>query len=363
MTMSLMALDLRISLALLAGLLAAPPASAQQPFAIGPVSAAPGAIACGTLTIPARSGDEGTTIPISIVNGARPGPVLALTAGVHGQEYTPVLALQRVLEAIDPGSLAGTLVLVHVANMPSYLSRTIYYSPADGKNLNRVFPGKADGTLSERIAFVITREIIERATHVIDLHCGDGNESLRPYSYWTTTGKPDVAEAGKQMALAFGLDHIVIDRERPQDATASVYLSNTAITRGKPALTIESGGLARSDEDAIAAIERGIAGVLRHLGMRAAGPPPVAQPIWIERSEVLRSGATGIFYPAVERGHTVAQGTLIGRVTDFHGKVVEELRSPFAGEILYVIGTPAISRGEPVAFVGSTAAAPAPPKH
>ena len=92
--------------------------------------------------------------------------------------------------------------------------------------------------------------------------------------------------------------------------------------------------------------------------MRADGPPPVAQPIWIERSEVLRSSGTGIFYPAVERGHTVAQGTLIGRVTDFHGKVIEELRAPFAGEILYVIGTPAISKGEPVAFVGSATAAP-----
>lgn len=69
-----------------------------------------------------------------------------------------------------------------MANMPSYLGRTIYYSPVDHKNLNRVFPGKADGTLSERIADVITREVIDRATHVIDIHCGDGNESLRPYA-------------------------------------------------------------------------------------------------------------------------------------------------------------------------------------
>jgi len=89
--------------------------------------------------------------------------------------------------------------------------------------------------------------------------------------------------------------------------------------------------------------------------MRVDGPVPVAQPIWIERSEVLRSSGTGIFYPAVERGHTVAQGTLIGRVTDFHGRVIEEVRAPFPGEVLYVVGTPAISKGEPVAFVGSTA--------
>ena len=80
----------------------------------------------------------------------------------------------------------------------------------------------------------------------------------------------------------------------------------------------------------------------------------MAQPIWIQRSQVLRSGFTGIFQPAVERGHTVAEGTLIGRITDFHGRMLEEIRAPFAGEILYVIGTPPISKGEPVAFVGAT---------
>jgi predicted deacylase len=322
-------------------------------FTVGPVTAAPGTTATGAITVAARTGDHGTTIPISVVHGAKPGPVLALTAGVHGQEYAPVIALQRMLTSLDAKSLAGTVILVHVANMPSYLGRTIYYSPADGKNLNRVFPGRADGTLSERIALAITKEVIERATHVIDLHCGDGNESLRPYTYWITTGAPNVAAAGKQMALAFGLDHIVVDRERPVDAAASIYLSNTAITRGKPALTIESGGLARTDEESIAAIERGVAGVMKHLGMRADGPSPVAQPLLLERSEVLRSGSTGIFYPAVERGQTVAQGALIGRVSDFHGKTLEEIKSPFAGEILYVIGTPAISKGEPIAFVGS----------
>jgi len=330
-------------------------AQPAPPFTVGPVTAAPGTTASGTIAVPARNGDTGTTIPITVIHGVKPGPVLALTAGVHGQEYAPVLALQRLLETVDPKTLSGTLILVHVANMPSYLGRTIYYSPADRKNLNRVFPGKEDGSLSERIAFALTKNVIERATHVIDVHCGDGNESLRPYAYWITTGKPEVAAAGKQLALAFGLDHIIVDNERPSDPNASIYLSNTAITRGKPALTVESGGLARTDEASIAAIERGVSGVLKHLGMRAEGPPPVAQPIWIERSEVLRSGGTGIFYPAVERGHTVAQGTLIGRVTDFHGATIEEIRAPFAGEILYVIGTPAISKGEPIAFVGAAA--------
>jgi predicted deacylase len=327
-------------------------AAAQSSFTVGGATAAPGTTATGTLRIAPRGGDGGTEIPFSIVHGMKAGPVLALVAGTHGMEYAPIIALQRVRTAIDPKTLTGTIVMVHVANMPSYLSRTIYYSPADGKNLNRVFPGNPNGTLSERIAEAITREVIARATHVVDIHCGDGNESLRPYVYWITTGAPEVAEAGKRLALASGFDHIVIDRGRPTDAAKSIYLSNTAILRGKPALTVESGYLGNTDDASIARIERAVAGWLRELGMRSDGPQPVTAPVWIDRNEVLTSGVTGIFYPAVERGHTVGQGALLGRITDFHGTLREEVKAPFAGVVLYVLGTPPISKGEPVAFIG-----------
>ena len=324
-----------------------------QGFTVGGVTAQPGTVASGELAIAPAGGDAGTRVPFSILHGTKPGPVLALIAGVHGQEYTPILALQRLRSSIDPATLAGTVIMVHVANMPSFTARTIYYSPADRKNLNRVFPGRADGTLSERIANAITREVIDRATHLVDIHSGDGNESLRPYVYWITTGPPAVAETGRKMALASGFDHIVIDRGRPTDPAASVYLSNTAILRGKPALTVESGFLAVSDEASIARIEHAVAGWLKLLGMRAAGPDPVEHPIWIDRSEVLTSKFTGVWHPAVERGHTVTEGTIIGRVTDFFGKTLQEVRAPFAGQVLYVVGTPAMNEGEPVGFIGA----------
>jgi predicted deacylase len=86
--------------------------------------------------------------------------------------------------------------------------------------------------------------------------------------------------------------------------------------------------------------------------MRSDGPASVAAPVWIDRSEVLTSTATGIFYPAVERGHSVAAGAVLGRITDFHGVLLQEVKAPFAGIVLYVLGTPPISKGEPVAFVG-----------
>ena len=339
--------------AILLLLLAVPrPGFAQQPVSVGSITAAPGSVAAGSLDVPARSGDPGTTIPITVINGTSSGPVLALIAGTHGMEYVPIVALQRLRTAIDPKTLKGTVIMVHVANMPSFLGRTIYYSPVDQKNLNRVYPGKADGTLSERIADTITREVIARATHVVDLHCGDGNESLRPYSYWITTGDPKVAQTGREMALAFGLEHIVVDHERPTDPAKSVYTSNTAITRGKPALTTETGGMAVVDEASIDLVRRGVAGLMKHLGMRTDGPVPVAKPVLFEKNEVLRAGATGIFYAAVEKGREVKKGTRLGHITDFHGKTVEEVLAPFDGQVLYVIGTPPITKGEPVAMIG-----------
>jgi predicted deacylase len=322
-------------------------------FTIDSVNAAPGTLESGTLVVPAGARDPGASIPFTVVHGVRPGPVLALVAGTHGAEYVPIVALQRLRAAIDPATLSGTVVMVHVANMPSFLGRTVYYSPVDGQNLNRVFPGKPDGTLSERIADILTREVIDRATHVADLHGGDGNESLRPYAYWITTGEAEVARASRAMAVAFGLDRIVVDHDRPTDPAASSFLSNTAILRGKPAITTEVGDRARVDEDMVALTLRGVAGLLRHLGMQEDGPPPGPDPVWIGRGEVLRAGATGLFYPAVAKGDRVAAGAAIGRITDFHGTVLEAVRAPFAGEILYVVDTPPISRGEPLGMVAS----------
>lgn len=320
-------------------------------FTVGTVTAAPGTRASGFLEVPARS-DAGTRIPVTLLHGAKPGPVLALIAGTHGYEYSPIVAMQRFPSKVDPRELAGTIIVVHVANPPSFLGRTIYYSPVDGKNLNRVYPGKADGTVSERIADVITREVIDRADYLVDLHCGGGNEALRPYSYWETVGTPEVNEKTKQMVLAFGLDHIVIQTERPTDPARSVYTSNTAILRGKPAITTETGLLGRVDTSGADLAEAGVFNLLRHFRMLPGEPQRVEHPVWFDRAEVLRSPATGIFQAQVQPDQTVAQGTLLGVLTDFFGHPVQEIRSPFAGVVLYIVATPPVSQGEPLGMVG-----------
>ena len=187
--------------------------SSTNAFVLGSIEAQVGTTVSGYLEVP-RGIDQATRIPVSIIHGARPGPVLALVAGTHGYEYPPITALQQLRGALDPASLSGTILMVHVANPPSFLGRTIYTSPIDGKNLNRVYPGKPDGTISERIAHSITTQVIERADYLVDMHGGDGNEILRPYIYMPVTGNEELDGKVRGMALAFGLDHIVIDPGR-----------------------------------------------------------------------------------------------------------------------------------------------------
>jgi predicted deacylase len=297
--------------------------------------------------------DAGTQIPVTTIQGSQPGPTLALIAGNHGYEYPPILALQRLHAEIDSAALSGTVILVHVANMPSFLGRTVYFSPIDGKNLNRMYPGRADGSVSERIAYAITTEIIERADYVLDLHCGDGNESLRPYVYQTVTADPRMNESIARLALAFGIDHIVVDRSRPTDPARSIYCSNTAITRGKPAMTVESGYLGTSDPQCVDQIAAGVHGVLRELKMMPTGPAPLTDAVYLDPAEVLTSPETGILYPHVERGDRVRKGQLLARITDFFGAAIAQIYSPLDGVVLYIVATPPIVKGQPVGCVGA----------
>jgi len=328
-------------------------AQEPAPFTVGGVTARAGQAVSGYIEVPAGA-DSASRIPITVVRGARGGPVVAFIAGTHGAEVQPVLALQRVRRRLDPVQLKGTVVLVHVANPPSYFGRTVYYSPVDGKNLNRVYPGRADGTVSERLAYAITHEVIAKADYVVDLHAGDGNESLRPYAYWTPLGlDPRVDSLQLRMILAFGHDLVVVDTTRPKDLASSTYTTNTALLLGKPAITTENGWLGAPAEAMIRRNVDGVFRLLRWLGMQQGTVAPPRRVTYLRRFEVLRSTETGTWHPLVARAQRVRAGALLGYLTDVFGEGRTEVRSPFAGEVLYVVATPPMSRGEPLAMIGA----------
>jgi predicted deacylase len=326
------------------------PAEEGKEITIGNLIALPGQTVSGFLYVAGGDAPD-TKIPISIVNGSKSGPILALIAGIHAYEYPPIEALLRLKAQINPKEIKGALLLVHIANLQAFQKRTIYYNPYDWLNLNRVFPGNPNGTISRRIAHVITQEIIKRSDYLIDLHCGDGNESLIPYSYWSKGGNPNVDLISKKLVEVFGI-YPIIETERPNDPDATVYVDNTAIQIGKPAFTTESGQLGILDEESVHLLLRGVKNVMRYLKMIDGEVKDFGKPIYIKRFEVIRSNHDGIFYPLTKRGYHINKGEPLGYVTDYFGNKLETIYSPLTGQVLYIVGTPPSNKGEPLAEVG-----------
>ena len=155
-------------------------------FTVGSATARSGEKATGYLAVPAGL-DASASIPVIVVNGVKPGPVLALVAGSHGTEYASIVALQKLAQAADPAELSGTLIIVPLVNVASFAQKVPHLNPVDGKNMNRFYPGKPDGTQTDRASWVIAKQVVEKSDYLIDLHGGDLDENLRRYSYWAQT--------------------------------------------------------------------------------------------------------------------------------------------------------------------------------
>lgn len=237
----------------------------ERKFEIGGASISAGETYRGTLKVPSGEDNVETFIPITVHHGSNSGPVLSLISGIHGSEYAPILSMQRLAGLIDPRQLSGTLIIVHVANIPAFTARTIYLSPNDLKNLNRAFPGNVNGTVTERIASTLKTEVILRSDYVVDIHAGDANEGLRPSytAYYAEAGGREVIDESKRIAIAFGLGTIVEFSGSYQSVDDAIYTSAQAVTLGIPAIDIESGELGKTDDQYITPIIDGAQNIMR----------------------------------------------------------------------------------------------------
>jgi predicted deacylase len=339
---------------LVCGLFCSTAAQTRATFTVGTASAARGQRATGTIEVPAGV-DAALSIPVAVFHGAKAGPVLAIVAGSHGTEYTSIIALEKLITTLNPAEISGTVIIVPLINIQSFEQKVPHLNPVDKKSMNRWYPGKMDGTQTDRASYLITKQVVEQCDHLIDLHGGDLDESLRPYSYWTKTGNEQQDQISKEMVLSFGLDHIIISADRPKDPQASRYLENTASTRGKPSITAEAGYAGTVETDDLNALVNGCLNVMRYLKMLPGAPAVVEHPVWIEKVVTLASEQTGIFYPSVKRGTYVEQGMKVGYVTDYLGKVTFEARAPVAGIVLYVCAVPSMTKGATITNIGVVA--------
>src|SRR5258707_2540417 len=151
--------------------------AAQSKFTVGTASSAPGEKSSGTLEVPAGV-DAATSIPVVVVNGAKPGKVIALVSGAHGTEYVSIIAIEKLIAALDPAQVTGTVILVPLINIQSFEQEVPHVNPVDDKSMNRFYPGKADGTQTDRASYVITKEIVDRCDYLIDYDRDDLYQSL-----------------------------------------------------------------------------------------------------------------------------------------------------------------------------------------
>jgi predicted deacylase len=323
-------------------------------LAVGTAKAAAGEKATGFIEIPVGV-DAGASVPVIVVNGASPGPILALVAGSHGTEYASILALQKLAQISDPAQLSGALIIVPLVNVQSFLQKVPHLNPIDSKNMNRYFPGSENGTQTDRVSWAIAKQVVEKCDYLIDLHGGDLDENLRRYSYWANTGKEPLDTDSKNMALAFGLDHIIIQDYRTPGASGAINLSRFALSLGKPCVTAEAGHAGTSNAEDVDGLIQGSLSVMRSLKMLAGKPTPVEHPLWIGHITVLTSEQDGVFFPLVGPEAYVQKGTLIGYVTDYFGKRVWDAAAPVSGVIVYVGAVPSMKKGGTVAYIGELA--------
>lgn len=331
--------------------------SGQQPFAFQDEQVQPGTKAHFTVKVVA--GDHESFIPITIFHGVESGHVLGITAGVHGYEYSPILAGQQLINKIDVNTLKGTVLLVQAANVESFLGRSPYVNPKDGKNLNRSFPGSPNGTLTERIADFISTKIIPRCTHFIDAHSGDAPEDLIPYSgYYHNDDMPDVSARGKEMAMNLGFDYVLTFQTTGKDymkqGSPSLYCSAQAFKLGIPAADIECGRLGMIEPKYVEQIVTGLKNLMSALAMTDQSPQKIGEVFLSEERTSIKSEHSGLFYSQKAAGDYVTKGMKIGYITDFFNRKKVDVFSTTNGVILYMLGTPPVNSGETIASIGIT---------
>jgi uncharacterized protein len=282
----------------------------------------------------------GLEVPLIELTGSAGGPLLTVIAGVHGCEYASMAGVRRWCRDLADRDLRGRVLAVPVLNLPAFRSRTPFVVPEDGKNLNRCFPGAADGTLAERLAYDAFHQLIAGSDAYIDAHCGDMVEALQPFALYEAG--PAESRA-RELATAYGLPYVIRQEPGPERAVAGTS-SGAAAEAGIPAITAEAGGCGLVEEHAVAMHVAGLNRVLQVLGMTDGQSGAGPQPAYLGRFLWLRCKRAGWWEPAVTAGQRLTAGQLVGTVGTLDGAEVQEtITAPADCVVIFLTSSPAVA--------------------
>jgi len=279
-------------------------------------------------------------MPIAIVNGKKDGPALCLTAGAHPCEYSGIAAVIRIIKETSPDGLSGAILGVPVLNMAGFSSRIARDSaagagpgpssthiarpnPIDNINVSRVFPGRVDGTVTERMVYVLVNEILKKCDMRIDCHGGDHDERVNPNTYFSRIGDEKHDRKVESMARIYGFRYII-----ERDAASSG--STTTIA---PGIIAECGGIKVLLESDINQHVEGIRNVMKFFKMIEGKPRIRVKQFLVKGFFLVKANRGGLFYPVVEVGDSVKKGQKVGEIWNLWGDVTETLVSPGDGVV------------------------------
>ncbi|MBZ9560278.1 MULTISPECIES: succinylglutamate desuccinylase/aspartoacylase family protein [unclassified Modicisalibacter] len=309
---------------------------ARAPFELAGVRVAPGSREQIDVPVAKLYTHAPLDIPVEVVHGRQPGPVLLVCGAIHGDEINSVEIVRRLLRSSSIRRLRGTLIAVPIVNVFGFVQHTRYLP--DRRDLNRCFPGSESGSLGSRVAALFREQIVDLASHIIDLHTGAIHRTNLPQ----VRSQLDVGDETAAMAEAFGAP-VILNAEL-REGSLRAYAQG----RGVPVLTYEAGEALRFDEWAIAPGVRGVLRVMRHLGMLAASrrrrePPPAEI---ANGSSWARAPIDGILRPRVRLGTRVAKGQVLGIVADPFGNTEGEVVSNADGIVIGQSNLPLANEGE-----------------
>lgn len=279
-------------------------------------------------------------LPITIIRGPKEGPTLFLTAAVHGDELNGTAILRELLERIKPAKLSGTLIIIPIVNIMSFVTQSRYLP--DRRDLNRVFPGRARGNMAQRFAFRLFEEVIRLSDFGIDLHtAAEGRENF-PHI------RGDLSNAKvRELARAFSPYVILDDIGRPGT------LRRAATERGIPSIVFE-GGTANKFERSI--VQGGVAGIERLLvkmGMlrKKLKKKKRGFQVIVRKAQWIRAERGGILELKTAPGGLVYRGEPIAEISNPFGRDVHVVPSPITGIVIGVTTSPVATPGTPIIHV------------
>ena len=277
-------------------------------------------------------------LPVARIRGAEPGPFLTVMSGMHAGEYSGILAAQKLISAVDPMKLSGTLVVIPVISTRAFMERKMQLSPIDQKEVHFIRPGNSDGTYSDLLIDTLF-EVVKHSDYLIDSHAGEMAQALMPWVPIPIQGSKDLSE--KSLSLDRGFDVKYIE---PRSDEASIPPFCLALLdAGIPNIWVECGKNGVPTPKDTATHLEGYIAAMQTLHMVDGEPARPPQEVLKGRRYQINANISGIWHPAVTEGEIVQSGQYLGRMTDYFGNTLEEFHARHRSLVLYYWSNPAIN--------------------